>query len=64
MEYRNTEPNGCDKGETCENFHPILCEESLKTGGCFDETCTLVHVKQRKGEIKNTTDDNLEEFER
>ena len=48
MKHGHKRIRGCNKGEKCKKFHPALCEESLNTGKCSIEKCTLVHVKQTK----------------
>ena len=60
MDYGN---EGCDKGEDCKNFHPVLCEVALKTGSCWDKTCTLPHVKGRKRENDSKEQNELKENE-
>ena len=39
---------GCNKGENCLFLHPKLCQSSLKKSSCFNENCTLVHLKSTK----------------
>ena len=35
---------GCTKGDTCEQFHPVMCESSLK-GKCSQADCKKPHVR-------------------
>ena len=44
--------DGCSGGfQSCKLLHPVLCRESLNFKRCYDESCTLAHLKgtDRKG---------------
>ena len=36
---------GCNHGKKCDDFHPKMCPMSIAKGVCFDDRCTLCHVK-------------------
>ena len=37
-------PRGCNKGDSCESFHPRMCQQSLHGGECLTLDCKLRHV--------------------
>ena len=38
-------PRGCNRGASCQYFHPMLCRLSLRSRECTNEKCTFVHLK-------------------
>ena len=47
LEHGNSE-KGCKKGESCSEFHPKMCYNSLKNKECFFKNCRYYHVKGTK----------------
>ena len=44
LTYGNSE-KGCNKGESCTEFHPKMCFNSLKNRECYFDNCRFYHVK-------------------
>ena len=46
IDYCRYGREGCSGGFTkCNLLHPVLCRGSLRNNECFDESCTLAHLK-------------------
>ena len=45
MNHGTRAGKGCNKGNKCEDFHPKMCPLSISKSECFDQYCTLCHVK-------------------
>ena len=41
---------GCQKGNSCPEFHPKLCRNSLRSSACYNDNCKFVHLKSTKRE--------------
>lgn len=41
-------PNGCSLGETCNKYHPKLCQDSLINKNCSNYNCRAIHIKGTK----------------
>ena len=39
---------GCQKGNNCQYFHPILCKFSVQRGLCTNLECKFTHLKRTK----------------
>ena len=49
LNYCRYGKEGCNEGyKKCNKLHPVLCRNSLNHGHCFDEKCTLAHLKGTK----------------
>ena len=63
--YKNYGPyktKGCNKGDSCELFHPFLCKTSVENSNCFDRKCRNMHLLKTKRIRDICTDD--EEYKR
>ncbi len=45
MKHGSKQPDGCNKGKSCTDFHPKMCPMSMTKHQCFDISCQLVHVR-------------------
>ena len=44
MKFGSKSNKGCNKGSTCQYFHPILCKFSVRSKKCFNKDCTYPHL--------------------
>lgn len=60
-QFGPSEPNGCKSEDTCDKYHPILCEDSLTKKLCLDDKCRAIHIKgtKRKPPIKNHSQNQI-----
>lgn len=45
---RSKNQRGCDKGNLCEFYHPILCRYVNRNHGCTKNDCTYAHLRIAK----------------
>ena len=46
LDYCRYGRDGCSGGyRKCKLLHPVLCRSSLRYNQCFDESCTLAHLR-------------------
>lgn len=51
-QHGTRQPNGCNLGKRCKQFHPLMCLDSLKTSECFNEKCSFNHIKGTRRQPK------------
>ena len=44
----NRRQRGCTLGTQCQDFHPKMCNSSLKEPVCYHEDCQYIHIKGTK----------------
>ena len=55
-------PRGCAKGDKCEDFHPKMCQRSLKERICTNQKCEFIHVKHtRRNELQQQSSTKVEQ---
>ena len=62
MQHGTRQPDGCNKGKQCSEFHPKMCPTSITKNECFDIDCTGAHVRgtnfTKKQSLKPSTAGN------
>ena len=53
------QPRGCNLGKKCNDFHPVMCINSLRKGECFSESCKFNHIKGTKRHPPPTQNQNI-----
>jgi len=51
-----TDVFSCNKGNSCEKFHPTLCKYSVKDRVCTDRSCTYIHLRGTRRGMYNPSD--------
>ena len=51
MNHGTKTGKGCNLGKKCADFHPKMCPSSIAKSVCYDEKCTLCHVKGTKRKL-------------
>ena len=59
MQNGTKSPDGCNLGKKCPLFHPKMCPSSISKRVCFDDKCTLTHVKGTKRKAIQVSQDKL-----
>lgn len=57
FKYTRFGANGCDKGASCDYWHPKLCPQNLKNLKCPKEMCSFFHMQKMKTHAKEPRDD-------
>ena len=62
LDYCRYGREGCSGGyRKCKLLHPVLCKSSLRYNQCFDQSCTLAHLKgtnRKKGALPQRNHEN------
>ena len=45
MQHKTRQQRGCNKGQNCKFFHPVMYLNSLRKNECYNENCHFKHVK-------------------
>lgn len=48
MNHGTRSDRGCNLGAKCKDFHPKMCPMSISKSECYDQSCSLCHVKGTK----------------
>ena len=46
--FGDKHPKGCNKGQSCQSFHPKMCHNSMTKHICYNLKCKYFHVKNTK----------------